>query len=180
MSIVPLRGSWCQLWRVEILVWGCWTYINYHHLPSWRGAGVGVWWPWREFVVTRQGIKVEVWWLVTSKLKLWQVTWDDASGAFFNGQCLDANHIWYSKSSILEATLGIKSDPKFLNNFPRNVKWSVYLQNPWLFLISFKFLRSTDGFVILSQCENRILRVFDTWVRYINVFPTYYAVICIS
>ena len=35
-----------------------------------------------------------------------------------------------SKSPTLEATLNIESDPKFLNNFPRNAKWSVRLYNP--------------------------------------------------
>jgi hypothetical protein len=35
-----------------------------------------------------------------------------------------------SKSPILEATLDIESDPKYLNNFPRNAKWSLYPQNP--------------------------------------------------
>ena len=78
-----------------------------------------------------------------------------------------ANNVWTpiiydtSKSPILEATLSIESDPNFLNNFPRNAKWSVYPQNPlWLILIS--FFRSPDGSVILSQCENRTLQVFDT------------------
>ena len=64
------------------------------------------------------------------------------------------------KSPILEATLGIESDPKFLNNFPRNAKWSVHKIFDYLSYIY--FFRSPDGSTILSQCENRTLQVFDT------------------
>ncbi|KAF8797613.1 hypothetical protein BYT27DRAFT_7125292 [Phlegmacium glaucopus] len=50
-----------------------------------------------------------------------------------------------SKPPTLGATLDIESDPEFLNNFPRNAKWSV----------------SPDGSVLLAQCENNTLQVIN-------------------
>ena len=58
-----------------------------------------------------------------------------------------------SKSPILEATLAIESDPKFLNNFPRNAKWSAESMMNYLNYIFFSGLPMALLFFLNAKIE---------------------------